>query len=76
MDAKEDSNKEEDKKEEEIFRLHTLEQMRNPAQLDTMLNVVSPKNWLFLIAIFGMFFSIIFWAIFGSIPVKIEERGL
>lgn len=60
----------------DIFRLKTIEQQRNPAQLDQMLDVVTPKTWLFITGILGMFTAVVFWSIFGSIPVKLEGRGL
>lgn len=60
----------------EIFRLHTIEQGRNPAQLDQMLDVVTPKTWLFITGILALFFGVVIWSIFGSIPVKLEGQGL
>lgn len=62
--------------EDEIFHAKALEQLNNPSQLDVMLQVIPPKAWLLLLTIIGLLVVVFLWSLFGSIPVKIEGKGI
>lgn len=59
-----------------IFRQKALDRLSSPEQLDRLMAVVSPKDWLPLgaLAIFGIFG--ILWSIFGNIPITVTGKGV
>lgn len=59
-----------------LFRPEALERSASPEQLDQLIQVVSPKRWLSLMA-FGVVVSTgLGWSIFGRIPVTVTGRGV
>lgn len=50
--------------------------LSNPEQLDNLLVVVTRKAWITLISLLILAFAVILWAIFGSIPITLEGRGI
>ena len=59
-----------------IFRQQALDRLSNPEQLDKLMQVVSPKDWLPLsaLAVFGILG--ISWSIFGKIPITVTGKGV
>ena len=59
-----------------IFRQQALDRLSNPEQLDKLMQVVSPKDWLPLsaLAVFGILG--ITWSIFGKIPITVTGKGV
>ncbi len=64
------------KEKNSIFRSSALDRLSSPEQLDQLMQVVSPKDWLPLagLAIFGSLG--LFWSIFGSIPITVTAKGI
>lgn len=60
----------------QIFRPVSLERLSNPEQLDSLLVVVTPKIWVALLCVLGLALTAALWAFFGSIPIKIEGKGI
>ncbi|MBA3956863.1 MAG: HlyD family efflux transporter periplasmic adaptor subunit [Parachlamydiaceae bacterium] len=60
----------------QIFRSVSLERLSNPEQLDSLLTVVTPKKWIALACMLMLGCVVLLWAFFGSIPVKIEGKGI
>lgn len=59
-----------------LFRKESVERLSSPERLDQLMQVVSPRSWLPLIAM-GSFVVIgIFWSIYGRIPMTIEGKGV
>lgn len=75
MDHPEPHNKE-PSKSRQIFRPVSLERLANPEQLDSLLVVVTPKTWVALACLLALAVLALLWAFFGSIPVKIEGKGI
>lgn len=65
-----------EKQPRQIFRKASLERLSNPEQLDSLFVVVTPKAWAALICLIAIALITILWTIFGSIPIKVEGKGL
>ncbi len=63
-------------KKRSIFRQQALDRLSSPEQLDRLMQVVSPKDWLPLggLVIFGVLGII--WSVFGNIPITVTGRGV
>lgn len=59
-----------DKKQ--IFRSVSLERLASPEQLDQLMQVISPKGWVALLALLGLVVAAIAWGIFGSLPSTVS----
>lgn len=65
-----------EKQPKQIFRKESLERLSNPEQLDSLFVVVTPKAWAALLCLMSIAAIILLWAIFGSIPIKVEGKGI
>jgi len=61
---------------QEIFRKSALERLSSPEQLDRVVAVVSPKNWLALLTIALLLTAVVIWSIFGTLPTLVKGRGI
>ncbi|MBD2302224.1 NHLP bacteriocin system secretion protein [Nostoc sp. FACHB-87] len=63
-------------KKSHIFRQQALNRLSSPERLDTLMQVVSPTDWLPLTAL--AFFGIlgVIWSIFGNIPITVTGKGV
>ena len=59
-----------------IFRKESLERLSSPERLDQLMQVVSPRSWLPLVALGSLVGSAVIWSIYGRIPITIEGRGV
>ena len=55
-----------------IFRKSALERISSPEQLDTLLQITTPQNWLALIGLLGLLLAGLVWGVFGRIPVEVS----
>jgi hypothetical protein len=55
-----------------IFRKSALERISSPEQLDALLQITTPQNWLALIGLLGLLLAGLVWGIFGRIPVEVS----
>ncbi len=60
----------------QIFSQEALDKLRSPENLDTMLPITNPINWMALISILVLLFSVVLRSIYGSFTVKAEGMGL
>lgn len=60
----------------DIFRKVSLERLSSPEQLDEILRVTSPKNWLALTALALLLGSALVWGYQGSIATKAAGQGV
>ena len=59
-----------------IFRKKALEKISSPEQLDTLIKVTSPANWLILLAFALIITVCVLWGVFGRIPTKVKGTGI
>src|SRR5215472_2386620 len=60
----------------ELFRKVALERLSSPEQLDQLLVITSPKDWLALLASFAVLFVVVLWGIEGKIATKVQGQGV
>lgn len=58
------------------FRSEALSSLNTPENLDTLIQVVTLKSWIILTAIYLLLGALLFWSFLGSIPTRVEGRGL
>lgn len=63
-------------KKRNIFRQESLERLSSPEQLDQLIQVVGPKEWLPLTVLGSLIFIGLIWSIFGRIPINVQGRGI
>lgn len=59
-----------------LFRPEALERAATPEQLDQIMQVVSPKKWLPLVAIGSLVAAGLGWGILGRIPITVTGQGI
>ncbi|WP_414543916.1 NHLP bacteriocin system secretion protein [Nostoc sp. CCY0012] len=59
-----------------LFRKESLERLSSPERLDQLMQVVSPKSWLPLVALGSLVGVGLVWSIYGRIPITVEGRGV
>ena len=59
-----------------IFRKESLERLSSPERLDQLMQVVSPKSWLPLVALGSIVGVAGIWSIYGRIPITVEGQGV
>ncbi|MEZ5403208.1 MAG: NHLP bacteriocin system secretion protein [Bryobacteraceae bacterium] len=60
----------------DIFRKVSLERLSSPEQLDEILQVTSPKNWLALAALGLLLCAALVWGYEGSVATKAVGQGV
>lgn len=66
----------EPKKELPIFREQALTELQASEQLDKLIQVISPRAWVALVAFYLLLITVILWGFFGSIPTRVEGKGI
>lgn len=59
-----------------LFREKSLLRLNNPEKLDNLFRIVSPLNWLILIALALLLLMIVAWSIWGRIDTRISGNGI
>jgi len=59
-----------------IFRQKALERLSSPEQLDKLMRVVSPVDWLPLGALAILGIAGVVWSIFGNLPITVTGKGI
>ncbi len=60
----------------QIFRKTALERLSSPEELDSLLQVTTPKGWVALVALGGLVLAAVAWGGFGTLPVKVGCQGV
>lgn len=59
-----------------LFRKEALQEITSPEQLDQLIQVVTPRAWLVMAALYLLLFSLILWSFLGSVPTRAEGYGI
>lgn len=59
-----------------LFRKVALERLSSPEQLDQLMRITSPLDWVALLAVGVLLVCGVLWGIWGSIPTKVEGSGI
>jgi HlyD family secretion protein len=59
-----------------LFRKEALERASSPEELDQIMQVVSPRSWLPLVAVGSLVAVGLAWSIFGRIPITVTGSGI
>ncbi|MDM9585785.1 NHLP bacteriocin system secretion protein [Nostoc sp. GT001] len=59
-----------------LFRKEALERISSPEELDQIMQVVSPKKWLPLVAVGSLVASGLTWSFLGRIPITVMGTGI
>ncbi|MBE8991625.1 NHLP bacteriocin system secretion protein [Nostoc sp. LEGE 12450] len=59
-----------------IFRKESLERLSSPERLDQLMQVVSPRSWLPLVALGSIVGVAVIWSIYGRIPITVQGKGV
>lgn len=57
-----------------LFRKVALERLSSPEQLDTLMRIITPRAWLWLVPFIGLVGLALLWGWFGSIPSKVNGK--
>ena len=60
----------------QLFRTKALEKANSPDNLDQMIEIVSPKDWLPLAVLGVLLIFALIWGIKGQIPTTVSGRGI
>ncbi|BAZ52327.1 HlyD family secretion protein [Nostoc sp. NIES-4103] len=60
----------------ELFRKEALERASSPEELDQIMQVVNPQNWLPLVAVGSLVAAGLSWSILGRIPITVTGQGI
>lgn len=61
---------------EELFSLESLERLRSPEKLDTLLVVTKPAAWMALLAMAVLAAAIVVWGLFGVMSTTVGGVGI
>lgn len=59
-----------------IFRKSSLERISSPEQLNEYIKITNPGVWGVILGCMALFIAVGFWSIFGSIPDKMQVKGV
>lgn len=59
-----------------IFRKSSLERISSPEQLNEYIKITNPGVWGVILGCMALFIAIGFWSVFGSIPDRIQVKGV
>lgn len=59
-----------------LFTKAALEKLSTPEQLDILMEVTKPMGWISLLTTGFLLFMGILWGIFGSIPIRVDGKGI
>jgi len=59
-----------------LFRKEPLERLSSPEQLDQLMQVVGPKDWIPLATTGSLVLLALLWSLLGRIPITVTGRGV
>ena len=63
-------------KSKDIFRASAVERLSSPEQLDQLVDVTRPLDWLGTVAIAVALFGVFCWGVVGRIPTRADGEGI
>ena len=60
----------------QIFRKTALDRISSPEQLDTLIQITKPQNWLTLIGLLVLVLAGVTWGILGRVPVEMDTPAV
>jgi len=60
---------------ERLFRKSSLERLSSPEQLDQLMQLTSPRNWIVLSGLAALLVAGIMWGVFGTIRTKVQGQA-
>ncbi|MEO1369519.1 MAG: HlyD family efflux transporter periplasmic adaptor subunit, partial [Acidobacteriota bacterium] len=60
----------------DLMRKAELDRQSSPEQLDLAMRVTSPAGWTALLAIILGLVAVVFWGLFGTLPVEVDGNGM
>jgi HlyD family secretion protein len=60
----------------QIFRTRALERISSPDDLDDMIQIVSPRDWVLLAVLASLLALALAWGIRGRVPTTVAGRGV
>jgi HlyD family secretion protein len=58
------------------FRKAAVQQITTPEQLNELIKVVKPHNWIILYTVLFFMIALILWSLLGSIPTRVKGQGI
>jgi HlyD family secretion protein len=58
----------------DLFCKETLERLSSPERLDQVVQIVGPKDWLFLCCLTGIITFALGWSIWGCLPTIVTGK--
>ncbi|AFZ57449.1 NHLP bacteriocin system secretion protein [Anabaena cylindrica FACHB-243] len=59
-----------------LFRKQALDHLSSPEQLDLLIHIIKPQDWLHLSVLCTLFSLIIIWMFLGRIPISVSGKGV
>ena len=59
-----------------MFRKAALAKLASPEQLDSLMQVTTPKNWMALLAVCVIIFGGLVWGLFGRVAERVSGAGI
>lgn len=63
-------------KQRNPFRQGPLERLSSPEQLDQLMQIIGPREWLPLATFGGLAVLGLLWSVFGRLPITVGGRGI
>lgn len=60
----------------DLFRKAAIDKISSPEQLDDVIDIISPKSWIILIAAILILAAAVIWGIWGNISYKVHGNGI
>ena len=60
----------------DLFRKSALQRMLSPEQLDQLIQITRPRDWVALLGICAIIITIIIWSIWGTITLDVQGSGI
>jgi hypothetical protein len=59
-----------------LFRRHVLERLSAPEQLDQLMQITTPKNWIAIIGLCLVVAAVVVWGFFWTSPTTLAAQGM
>lgn len=60
----------------DLFRKAAIDKISSPEQLDDLIDIISPKSWIIVIAAIFITIAALIWGVWGSVSYKVYGKGI